>query len=295
MNAALPRADAVSARAIPTPARPGGHRRGLQPARRARASSSASSATPAAASRPCCRSSMGLSEADERRRDPRRPRDRRARASTAASSSSRRRCCPGSRRATTCCSRSTRSRPDAAARASARRARAAPRARRPRRRRRPPAAPSSPPACGSASASPAPSRSSRKVLLLDEPFSLLDALHAHRAAGRAAAALAGATARPSLMVTHDVDEALLLADRIVMMTNGPAATIGEILEVPLPRPRDRADAAGRPGLLRGARAAVRRSSRRPRWSPDAGAEPERPAARVERAFAVVESGAAEVA
>jgi nitrate/nitrite transport system ATP-binding protein len=41
------------------------------------------------------------------------------------------------------------------------------------------------------------------------------------------------------MVTHDVDEAVLLSDRIVMMTNGPAATIGEILEVKLPRPRDR--------------------------------------------------------
>ena len=41
------------------------------------------------------------------------------------------------------------------------------------------------------------------------------------------------------MITHDVDEAVLLSDRIVMMTNGPSATIGEILEVDLPRPRDR--------------------------------------------------------
>jgi nitrate/nitrite transport system ATP-binding protein len=41
------------------------------------------------------------------------------------------------------------------------------------------------------------------------------------------------------MVTHDVDEAVLLSDRIVMMTNGPAATIGEVLTVDLPRPRDR--------------------------------------------------------
>jgi len=42
-----------------------------------------------------------------------------------------------------------------------------------------------------------------------------------------------------MMVTHDVDEAVLLSDRIVMMTNGPAATVGEILEVNLPQPRDR--------------------------------------------------------
>ena len=44
-------------------------------------------------------------------------------------------------------------------------------------------------------------------------------------------------------VTHDVDEAVLLSDRIVMMTNGPAATIGEILRVDLPRPRNRVDLA----------------------------------------------------
>jgi nitrate/nitrite transport system ATP-binding protein len=42
-----------------------------------------------------------------------------------------------------------------------------------------------------------------------------------------------------IMITHDVDEAVLLSDRIVMMTNGPAAKIGEVLEVPIPRPRDR--------------------------------------------------------
>jgi nitrate/nitrite transport system ATP-binding protein len=49
-----------------------------------------------------------------------------------------------------------------------------------------------------------------------------------------------------VMVTHDVDEAVLLSDRIVMMTNGPAATIGEILEVDLPRPRARLQLAEDP-------------------------------------------------
>jgi ABC-type nitrate/sulfonate/bicarbonate transport system ATPase subunit len=47
------------------------------------------------------------------------------------------------------------------------------------------------------------------------------------------------------MVTHDVDEALQLADRIVMMTNGPAATIGRIFDVPFPRPRCRDELLGR--------------------------------------------------
>ena len=49
-----------------------------------------------------------------------------------------------------------------------------------------------------------------------------------------------------MMVTHDVDEAVLLSDRIVMMTNGPAATIGEVLRVDLPRPRNRVGAGRRP-------------------------------------------------
>ena len=47
-----------------------------------------------------------------------------------------------------------------------------------------------------------------------------------------------------IMITHDVDEAVLLSDRIVMMTNGPAASIGEVLEIDLPRPRDRVKLAG---------------------------------------------------
>ncbi|GAB4465941.1 MAG: ABC transporter ATP-binding protein [Burkholderiaceae bacterium] len=81
-----------------------------------------------------------------------------------------------------------------------------------------------------------------KVLLMDEPFGALDALTRARLQDELMRIVAhtGATV---LMVTHDVDEAVLLADRIVMMTNGPAATIGEILSVPLPRPRDRLEMA----------------------------------------------------
>ena len=52
------------------------------------------------------------------------------------------------------------------------------------------------------------------------------------------------------MITHDVDEAVLLSDRIVMMTNGPSATIGEILDVNLPRPRDRLALADDPTFVR---------------------------------------------
>ena len=58
------------------------------------------------------------------------------------------------------------------------------------------------------------------------------------------------------MITHDVDEAVLLSDRIVMMTNGPAARIGEVLTVPLPRPRKRLELVGRPDLHPGSRQRV---------------------------------------
>ena len=77
-----------------------------------------------------------------------------------------------------------------------------------------------------------------RLLLLDEPFSLLDALTRMELQDELMA-LWERTRRTVIMVTHDVDEALLLADRIVMMTNGPAATIGDIFEVPFPRPRRR--------------------------------------------------------
>lgn len=77
-----------------------------------------------------------------------------------------------------------------------------------------------------------------KVLLLDEPFGALDALTRANLQDELMKIMAksGATA---VMVTHDVDEAVLLSDKIVMMTNGPAATVGEILAVDLPRPRNR--------------------------------------------------------
>jgi nitrate/nitrite transport system ATP-binding protein len=84
-----------------------------------------------------------------------------------------------------------------------------------------------------------------RLLLLDEPFSLLDALTRMELQDELIA-LWERTRRTVVMVTHDVDEALLLADRIVMMTNGPAATIGRIFDVPFPRPRRREALLERP-------------------------------------------------
>src|SRR5689334_16661126 len=88
-----------------------------------------------------------------------------------------------------------------------------------------------------------------KVLLLDEPFGALDALtraHLQDSLMEIHAKLGNTV----IMVTHDVDEAVLLSDRIVMMTNGPAATIGDILPVPLQRPRRRLDLADNPEFHR---------------------------------------------
>jgi nitrate/nitrite transport system ATP-binding protein len=84
-----------------------------------------------------------------------------------------------------------------------------------------------------------------KVLLLDEPFGALDALtraHLQDEVMRIQTDLRNTV----VMITHDVDEAVLLSDRIVMMTNGPAATIGEVLQIDLPRPRDRLQLAEDP-------------------------------------------------
>ena len=77
-----------------------------------------------------------------------------------------------------------------------------------------------------------------KVLLLDEPFGALDALTRAHLQDELLKIVAK-TGSTVLMVTHDVDEAVLLSDRIVMMTNGPAATVGDIVEVSLARPRER--------------------------------------------------------
>ncbi len=79
-----------------------------------------------------------------------------------------------------------------------------------------------------------------KMLLMDEPFGALDALTRARLQDELLKIVA-ATGATVMMVTHDVDEAVLLSDRIVMLTNGPAATIGEVLRVDLKRPRNRVE------------------------------------------------------
>ena len=81
-----------------------------------------------------------------------------------------------------------------------------------------------------------------KLLLMDEPFGALDAL-TRASLQDAVMEIHGRLKNTVLMVTHDVDEAVLLSDRIVMMTNGPAATIGEVLNIKLPRPRTRVELA----------------------------------------------------
>ena len=84
-----------------------------------------------------------------------------------------------------------------------------------------------------------------KILLMDEPFGALDALTRAHLQDELLRIVA-ATQSTVVMVTHDVDEAVLLSDRIVMMTNGPAATVGEILSVDLAKPRNRLELANDP-------------------------------------------------
>jgi nitrate/nitrite transport system ATP-binding protein len=87
-----------------------------------------------------------------------------------------------------------------------------------------------------------------QVLLMDEPFGALDALTRAKLQDELLAIVAN-TQSTVVMVTHDVDESVLLSDKIVMMTNGPAATIGEVLHVDLPRPRSRVTLADDPAYL----------------------------------------------
>jgi nitrate/nitrite transport system ATP-binding protein len=88
-----------------------------------------------------------------------------------------------------------------------------------------------------------------KVLLMDEPFGALDALtRAHLQ--DSVMAIHQKLGNTVMMITHDVDEAVLLSDRIVMMTNGPAARIGEVLAVPLARPRLRLELAANATYLK---------------------------------------------
>ena len=88
-----------------------------------------------------------------------------------------------------------------------------------------------------------------QVLLMDEPFGALDALTRAKLQDELLEIVAR-TRSTVVMVTHDVDEAVLLSDRIVMMTNGPAAHIGEVLHVDIPRPRKRVELAADPEYLR---------------------------------------------
>ncbi|MBE9224803.1 ATP-binding cassette domain-containing protein [Phormidium sp. LEGE 05292] len=77
-----------------------------------------------------------------------------------------------------------------------------------------------------------------KMLLMDEPFGALDALTKSKLQ-KQVLDIWESRKQAVMMITHDVDEAIYMSDRIVLMTNGPAATIGEVLEVPFPHPRNR--------------------------------------------------------
>jgi len=84
-----------------------------------------------------------------------------------------------------------------------------------------------------------------RVLLLDEPFGALDAL-TRASLQDELIRIVDSIRSTVVMVTHDIDEAILLSNRIIMMTNGPSARIGDVLEIALPRPRDRVALAANP-------------------------------------------------
>jgi ABC-type nitrate/sulfonate/bicarbonate transport system ATPase subunit len=88
-----------------------------------------------------------------------------------------------------------------------------------------------------------------KVLLLDEPFGMLDSLTRFELQ-QVLIDLWASDRKTALMVTHDVDEALFLSDRIAMMTSGPNAKVGEIMEVPFARPRNRRQTLDHPDYYR---------------------------------------------
>jgi nitrate/nitrite transport system ATP-binding protein len=95
-----------------------------------------------------------------------------------------------------------------------------------------------------------------KILLLDEPFGALDALtRAHLQ--DSVMDIHARLKNTMIMITHDVDEAVLLSDRIVMMTNGPSATIGDVLDVTLPRPRKRLELVSDPRYVAAREAVLR--------------------------------------
>ncbi|MBD9668317.1 ABC transporter ATP-binding protein [Variovorax sp. VRV01] len=94
-----------------------------------------------------------------------------------------------------------------------------------------------------------------KVLLMDEPFGALDALTRAKLQDELLA-IVQKTQSTVVMVTHDVDEAVLLSDRIVMLTNGPAATIGEVLKVDIARPRNRVELAEDPAYVHARKAVI---------------------------------------
>src|SRR6185503_20294969 len=83
-----------------------------------------------------------------------------------------------------------------------------------------------------------------RFLLLDEPFSMLDSLTRFEMQDTLLRVWEQ-TDKTVVMVTHDVDEALYLADRLILMTDGPEAMVGDVLDVPFPRPRNRAAVLGR--------------------------------------------------